>query len=65
MMQVCAADWSSSVSPTVLTFLDLERRSGQILVVTHDHVGRVWLRGGSVISGAHRGIAPREPGGDL
>jgi two-component system OmpR family response regulator len=35
---------------TVLTFLDLERRSGQILVVTHDHVGRVWLRGGSVIS---------------
>ena len=35
---------------TVLTFLDLERRSGQILVVTGDRVGRVWLRGGSVIS---------------
>jgi hypothetical protein len=35
---------------TVLTFLDLERRSGQILVVTRDHVGRVWLRNGSVIS---------------
>lgn len=35
---------------TVLTFLDLERRSGQILVVTSNHVGRVWLRSGSVIS---------------
>jgi len=35
---------------TVLTFLDLERRSGQILVVTANHVGRVWLRAGSVIS---------------
>jgi Domain of unknown function (DUF4388) len=36
--------------PTVLTFLDLERRSGQILVVSGDRVGRVWLRAGSVIS---------------
>ena len=35
---------------TVLTFLDLERRSGQILVVTGDRVGRVWLRDGRVIS---------------
>jgi hypothetical protein len=34
----------------VLTFLDLERRSGQILVVTRDRVGRVWLRDGRVIS---------------
>jgi two-component system OmpR family response regulator len=35
---------------TVLTFLDLERRSGQILVVTRERVGRVWLCGGRVIS---------------
>ena len=35
---------------TVLTFLDLERRSGQILVVCGDRVGRVWLRSGRVIS---------------
>jgi len=35
---------------TVLTFLDLERRSGQILVVAHDKIGRVWLRAGQVIS---------------
>jgi hypothetical protein len=35
---------------TVLTFLDLERRSGQILVVTRERVGRVWLRRGQVIS---------------
>jgi len=35
---------------TVMTFLDLERRSGQILVVTRDRVGRVWLRDGRVIS---------------
>jgi len=33
---------------TILTFLDLERRSGQILLVT-DRVGRVWLRDGRVI----------------
>lgn len=35
---------------TVLSFLDLERRSGQILIVAGDKVGRVWLRGGQVIS---------------
>jgi two-component system OmpR family response regulator len=35
---------------TVLSFLDLERRTGQILVVGGDQVGRVWLRGGQVIS---------------
>jgi Domain of unknown function (DUF4388) len=35
---------------TVLTFLDLERRSGQILVISSGRVGRVWLRGGRVIS---------------
>jgi hypothetical protein len=35
---------------TVLTFLDLERRSGQILAVTRDRVGRIWLRDGRVIS---------------
>ena len=35
---------------TVLTFLDLERRSGQVLVVTRERVGRVWLRAGRVIS---------------
>ena len=35
---------------TVLSFLDLERRSGQILVVGGDKTGRVWLRGGQVIS---------------
>jgi hypothetical protein len=35
---------------TVLTFLDLERRSGRILIVADDRVGRVWLRAGRVIS---------------
>ena len=35
---------------TVLTFLDLERRSGQILVVSGERVGRVWLREGRVVS---------------
>jgi uncharacterized protein DUF4388 len=35
---------------TVLTFLDLERRSGQILTVSSGRVGRVWLRDGRVIS---------------
>jgi len=35
---------------TVLTFLDLERRSGQVLVVAHDQIGRVCLRAGQVIS---------------
>ena len=50
---------------TVLTFLDLERRSGQILVVTRDHVGRVWLRGGSVISARIEGSRRVNRGGDL
>jgi two-component system OmpR family response regulator len=35
---------------TVLSFLDLERRSGQILIVCDDKIGRVWLRGGQAIS---------------
>jgi two-component system, OmpR family, response regulator len=35
---------------TVLTFLDLERRSGQVLIVDGPRLGRVWLRGGRVIS---------------
>jgi hypothetical protein len=35
---------------TVLGFLDLERRSGQILVVASDKIGRVWLRGGQVLA---------------
>lgn len=35
---------------TVLSFLDLERRSGQILVVAAHTIGRVWLRSGQVIS---------------
>jgi two-component system OmpR family response regulator len=35
---------------TVLSFLDLERRSGQILIVNEDKMGRVWLRGGQAIS---------------
>jgi hypothetical protein len=35
---------------TVLSFLDLERRSGQILIVADDKLGRVWLRGGQAIS---------------
>lgn len=36
--------------PTVLTFLDLERRSGQVLLIAGEKTGRVWLRGGRVIS---------------
>jgi hypothetical protein len=35
---------------TVLSFLDLERRSGQILIVADDKMGRVWLRGGQAIA---------------
>jgi len=35
---------------TVLSFLELERRSGQIFIVARDKMGRVWLRGGQVIS---------------
>jgi hypothetical protein len=35
---------------TVLTFLDLERRSGELVVAADDgHVGRLWLRYGRVI----------------
>ena len=34
----------------VLSFLDLERRSGQVFVVSRERVGRVWLRNGQVIS---------------
>jgi len=35
---------------TVLSFLDLERRSGHILIVAGDKIGRIWLRGGQAIS---------------
>jgi len=35
---------------TVLTFLDLERRSGQVLIAADDKIGRVRLRAGRVIS---------------
>ncbi len=35
---------------TVLSFLDLERRSGQILIAADDKIGRVCLRAGQVIS---------------
>ena len=35
---------------TVLTFLDLERRSGEVLAVSGERTGRVRLRGGQVIS---------------
>ena len=35
---------------TVLTFLDLERRSGQVVVVSGEKTGRVWLRGGRAIA---------------
>lgn len=34
----------------VLSFLDLERRSGQIIVVSRERIGRVCLRNGQVIS---------------
>lgn len=34
---------------TVLTFLDLERRSGELVVVAGARVGRLWLRGGRVL----------------
>jgi two-component system OmpR family response regulator len=40
---------------TVLTFLDLERRSGQILIVAHEKMGRVCLRAGQVISARIQG----------
>jgi len=35
---------------TVLTFLDLERRSGKILLTAGERLGKIWLRGGRVIS---------------
>jgi two-component system, OmpR family, response regulator len=35
---------------TVLTFLDLERRSGELLVIADERVGRVWLRTGRVVA---------------
>jgi hypothetical protein len=34
---------------TVLTFLDLERRSGELLLLGSRGVGRLWLRHGRVI----------------
>jgi hypothetical protein len=34
---------------TVLTFLDLERRSGELVVVADRKVGRLWLRQGRVL----------------
>ena len=35
---------------TILTFLDLERRSGELLLVGESGVGRLWLRAGHVVS---------------
>ena len=34
---------------TVLTFLDLERRSGELVLLGPLGVGRLWLRGGRVV----------------
>jgi two-component system OmpR family response regulator len=34
---------------TVLTFLDLERRSGELLLLTSVGVGRLWLHQGRVV----------------
>ena len=34
---------------TVLTFLDLERRSGELVVIADAKVGRLWLRQGRVV----------------
>ena len=34
---------------TVLTFLDLERRSGELVVASAAEIGRIWLRQGQVI----------------
>jgi two-component system OmpR family response regulator len=34
---------------TVLTFLDLERRSGELLLLGASGVGRIWLREGRVV----------------
>jgi hypothetical protein len=35
--------------PTVLTFLDLERRSGELVLLAPNGVGRVWLQHGRVV----------------
>ena len=50
---------------TILTFLDLERRSGELLLVGETGVGRLWLRAGARRLGPHRGLAPRESRRDL
>ncbi len=34
---------------TVLTFLDLERRSGELILLASDEVGRLWLRQGRIV----------------
>jgi hypothetical protein len=34
---------------TVLTFLDLERRSGELLLLTSGGVGRLWLHHGRIV----------------
>jgi two-component system, OmpR family, response regulator len=34
---------------TVLTFLDLERRTGELVVFAENKVGRLWLRQGRVL----------------
>jgi hypothetical protein len=34
---------------TVLTFLDLERRSGEVLLLAERGIGRLWLRHGRVV----------------
>ena len=34
---------------TVLTFLDLERRTGELVVAADDRIGRLWLRRGQVV----------------
>jgi two-component system OmpR family response regulator len=34
---------------TVLTFLDLERRSGELTLLSKEATGRIWLRQGRVI----------------
>ena len=35
---------------TILSFLDLERRTGRLFIVGRQRMGRIWLRGGQVIS---------------
>jgi two-component system, OmpR family, response regulator len=35
---------------TILSFLDLERRTGRLFIVDRQRMGRIWLRGGQVIS---------------